>query len=140
MIFKYRRIFGFIRIFLGITFTSYAAYYYFQENGPISEESMTMLFVLVFFLMYSFSSIRNGIREINDNMPAFNLLRFFEAAMNGFIGLYFLILIFTLELLPTVRFLFLIIDLAIILSMVRDLRIISIQYYDKKRQQSNKNP
>ncbi|MCK4920559.1 MAG: hypothetical protein KAS71_05900 [Bacteroidales bacterium] len=139
MIFKYRRIFGFFRILLGITFTSYAAYYYFQENDPISEDSMTMLFVLVFFLMYSFSSIRNGIREINENMPAFNLLRFFEAAMNGFIGLYFLILIFTLELLPTVRFLFLIIDVAIVISMVRDLRIISIQYFDRKRQRTNKN-
>ena len=138
MIFKYRRVFGLIRILLGVVFTSYAAYYYFQENGSISEESMTMLFVFSFFLMYSFSSIRNGVRELNENMPAFNLLRFFEAAMNGFIGFYFLILIFTLDLLFTVRILFLLIDIVIIISMVRDLRIISIQYFDRKRQGGGK--
>jgi len=138
MLFKYRRIFGIFRILLGVTFTSYAAYYYFQQSGPISEDKMTMLFVLVFFLMYSYSSIHNGIREINENLPAFNLLRFFEAAMNGFIGLYFLILIFTIELLPAVRFIFLLIDILIVISMVRDLKLISIQYYDRKRQLHNK--
>lgn len=138
MLFKYRRIFGFFRIVLGVTFTSYAAYYYFKESGPISEEKMTMLFVLTFFLMYSYSSIRNGIRELNENLPAFNLIRFFEAAMNGFIGLYFLILIITMEILPAVRVFFLIIDIAIIVSMVRDLKIISIQYYDRKREIQNK--
>lgn len=138
MLFKYRRIFGFFRIFLGLTFISYAAYFYFQQSGPISEELMTMLFVLVFFLMYSYSSIRNGIREINENLPAFNLLRFYEAAMNGFIGLYFLIRIYVMDLLPGVKIFFLLIDIAIIVSMVRDLKIISIQYYDRKRQLHNK--
>ena len=138
MIFKYRRIFGIIRILLGILFSSYAGYQYFQQGGPISEEKMTMLFVMVFFLMYSYSAIRNGVRELNENMPAFNLLRFFEAAMNGFIGLYFLILIFTLELLPTVRFIFLLVDIIIVVSMVRDLRIISIQYFDRRRKDAGK--
>ncbi|MCF8381359.1 MAG: hypothetical protein K9H49_17430 [Bacteroidales bacterium] len=139
MLFQYRRLFGIFRILLGILFTTVTAYFYFQKSGPVSEESMEMLFVFLFFLMYSYSSIRNGIREINENLPAFNLLRFYEAAMNGFIGLYFLILIFTLDLLPGVRVLFLIIDIAIVLSMVRDLKIISIQYYDKKKEQSKKN-
>lgn len=138
MLFKYRKHFGIFRIFLGILLALTAGYYYFQQTGPVSEEKMTILFVLIFFLMYSYSAIRNGISEFNENMPAFNLLRFFEAAMNGFLGLYLLILVFTMNVNIPVRMVILLLDILIIISMVRDLRIISIQYYDRKRKESKK--
>ena len=138
MLFKYRKIFGIIRILLGILFIIYPGYYYFSQETILSEQGMTIFFVFVFFLLYAYSAIRNGIQEINENLPAFNMLRFFEASMNGFIGLYFLILVFTLKIPMHVKVLFFLITIVIIIAMVRDIKLISIQYIERKRNQVNK--
>lgn len=135
MIFKYRRTFGIIRIFLGILLLVYPVYEYLQQKGELSEDSMTLLFVMIFFLLYSYSAISNGIREISLQMPAFNLLRFFEAAMNGFLGLYLLIITVAMKIAITAKILILLLAIIIIVNMVRDLRLISIQYVEKRRNQ-----
>lgn len=138
MIFKYRKHFGIIRILLGILFLVFPVYEYLRRGGEISEESMTLLFVMVFYLMYSYSAIKNGIRELNNNMPSFDLFRFFEAAMNGFMGLFFLILTFSKSIAPAGKFFVFILAVLTIANMIRDLRLISIQYVEKRRSQSSK--
>ena len=138
MIFKYRKQFGVIRIILGILFMVFPVYEYLRRGGEFSEESVSLLFVMAFFLIYSFSAIKNGIRELSDILPAFDLFRFFEAAMNGFMGMFFLILIFAKSIPPVGKFVFIILAGITIISMIRDLRLISIQYFDKKKQSQSK--
>lgn len=98
-----------------------------------SEESMRWLFVFIFFLIYAWSAIRNGIRELGGENPAFNLARFFEASMNGFLSIYIIILLIVAELNGYAKFLLFILFLLTLLSMIRDLRYISLQYYEKKQ-------
>lgn len=133
MIFKYRKLFGIIRILLGILYLLFPGYEYFRQGGELSELSMTLLFVFLFFLLYSLSAIRNGILELNKVLPAFNLLRFFEAAMNGFIGLYILIISVYMKISSSTKIFFVLLALIIIMHMIRDLKLISIQYYDRRR-------
>jgi hypothetical protein len=130
---KYKKLFGIIRILLGMLFFIYPAYEFFQQGGIQSEESMRWLFVFIFFLVYAYSAIRNGIREIGGLDPAFNLPRFFEASMNGFISIYIIILLIVAELNGYAKFLLFILTLLTLISMIRDLRYISLQYYDKKQ-------
>ena len=130
---KYRKFFGIIRIFLGILFFMYPAYEFFSQGDLQSEESFRWLFVMLFFLAYAYSSVKNGIREIGGLNPAFNLLRFFEASMNGFLSLYLLILVFASEMSGFANFFIIILALITIFNMVRDIRIISLQYYEKKQ-------
>lgn len=130
---KYKKLFGTIRILLGMLFFIYPAYEFFQQGGMQSEESMRWLFVFIFFLIYSYSAIRNGIRELGGQNPAFNLPRFFEASMNGFISVYIIILLIAADLNGYAKFLLFILSLLTLLSMIRDLRYISLQYYEKKQ-------
>ncbi len=130
---KYRKFFGIIRIFLGILFFMYPAYEFFSLGDLHSEESIRWLFVMLFFLAYSYSSVRNGIREIGGFNPAFNLLRFFEASLNGFLSLYLLILVFGSKITGFARFFLIILSLITIVNMVRDIQIISLQYFEKKQ-------
>jgi hypothetical protein len=128
----YKKLFGTIRILLGILFFAYPAIEYFNSGEMQSESSMRWLFVMIFFIAYAYSSIRNGIREIGGYQPAFNLLRFFEASMNGFIAVYIVILLFAASINNIIKFPLFILFLLTFLSMVRDIRIISIQYLDRK--------
>lgn len=130
---KYRKLFGIIRIFLGILFFMYPAFEFFRNGDLQSEESFRWLFVMLFFLAYAYSSVRNGVREIGGFNPAFNLLRFFEASLNGFISLYLLILVFASSMSGYAKFFLIVLALVTILNMVRDVRIISLQYYEKKQ-------
>ncbi len=138
MIIKYRKHFGVIRILLGILFLIFPVYEYLRRGGEISEESMSLLFVMVFFMLYSYSAIKNGIRELGDIMPAFDLFRFFEAAMNGFMGLFFLILTFSKSIPGLGKIVFFILTVITILNMVRDMRLISLQYVEKRKQSQSK--
>ncbi len=128
-----KKTFGLIRIFLGILFFIYPAYEFFSLGGTQSEESIQWLFVMLFFLAYSYSAVRNGIREIGGFLPAFNIFRFFEASMNGFISIYLIILIFASNLNGYAKFLLVILCLLTLFSMVRDIKIISLQYFEKKQ-------
>ena len=130
---KYKKLFGTIRILLGVLFLSYPAYEFFNQENAQSEETMRWVFVFFFFLLYAYSAVRNGVRELAGELPAFNLPRFFEASMNGFISIYLLILIFAAKLNGYARFLLVILTLLTIFTMVRDLRIISFQYYERRR-------
>ena len=130
---KYKKLFGTIRILLGIIFLIYPAYEFLNQQGFQSEESARWLFVFIFFLLYAYSAINNGIKEIGGNPPAFNLVRFFEAAMNGFVSLYLIIIIIAANINANGKFLLVLLALLTLISMVRDLRIISLQYYEKKQ-------
>jgi len=130
---KYKKVFGLIRLFLGMTLFIYPAYEFFRKGGLNGEEGFRWLFIFVFFLLYAYSSIRNGFRELAGLWPKFNLPRFFEASMNGFISLYLLILIIGSRLNSTTKFLLLFLFVLFLFSMIRDLRMISIQYYDRKQ-------
>lgn len=128
-----KKLFGFLRIILGILFFIYPANEFFKQGGMHSEESMRWLFVMLFFLIYSYSAIRNGLREIGGFPPAFNLTRFYEAAMNGFISIYMFILLFVSGLNLYAKVLLLVLALLTLISMIRDIRIISLQYLEKKQ-------
>jgi hypothetical protein len=130
---KYKKLFGTIRILLGALFLIYPAYEFFNQGGEQSEETMRWVFVFFFFLLYSYSAVRNGVRELAGELPAFNLPRFYEASMNGFISAYLLILIFASQLNGYAKFLLILLTLLTLLSMIRDLRIISLQYYERKQ-------
>ncbi len=130
---KYRKFFGIIRIFLGILFFLYPTYEFFNQDDLQSEESTRWLFVMLFFLAYAYSSVKNGIREIGGFNPAFNLLRFFEASLNGFLSLYLLILVFSSKMSNYAKFFLVILILITFLNMVRDIRILSLQYFEKKQ-------
>ncbi len=130
---KLKKLFGTIRIILGVLFLGYPAYEFFNQETAQSEESMRWVFVFFFFLLYAYSAVRNGVRELAGELPAFNLPRFFEASMNGFISFYLIILIIASSLNGYARFMLLVLTLLTIFTMVRDLRIISLQYYDRKR-------
>lgn len=130
---KYKKLFGTIRIFLGMLFFIYPAYEFFQQGGMQSEESIRWLFVFIFFLIYAYSAIRNGIRELGGHNPAFNLPRFFEASLNGFISIYIIILLIVADLNGYAKFLLFMLTLLTIVSMIRDMRYISLQYYEKKQ-------
>jgi hypothetical protein len=58
--------------------------------------------------------------------------------MNGLIALYLLIIIFAVKLAPAIIFFLLVLNALIIVGFVRDLRILSIQYYDKRRKMKDK--
>ncbi len=133
MLFKYRKYFGALRIFFGLVFFFFPVYEMIRNASESGPDFSRWGFILFFFLLYSVSAISNGIKEINEQMPGFHLLRFFEASLNGFIAIYLLILIFSLELDFGAKFLFLLLNLVLIIAMVRDLRLISLQYYEKKK-------
>lgn len=130
---KYKKLFGIIRIFLGMLFLIYPAFEFFQQGGMQSEESMRWLFVFIFFLVYSFSAVRNGIREVGGQNPAFNFIRFFEASMNGFISVYIIIILIASRLNSYAKFMLFILIILTLFSMIRDIRYISLQYYEKKQ-------
>lgn len=133
MLIKYQRLFGIIRIIAGLLFFIYPVRYSLSAENTAGEDKLRWLFVLFFFTIYAISAIRNGIREINRTLPHFNLLRFFEASMNGFVSAYLLIVLFTADLNGFAWFFVFLLTIILILSMVRDVRMISIQYYDRKR-------
>lgn len=130
---QYKKIFGIIRILLGILFFLYPTYEFLNQNGTQSDDSIRWLFVMIFFMLYSYSAIRNGIRELGGIQPAFNLPRFFEASMNGFLSIYLFILFFVSEMNASAKIILFILALATLFSMIRDIRIISLQYLERKQ-------
>ncbi len=138
MLIKYQRLFGVIRIIAGLIFFIYPIRYSLTAEHTLQEDRVRWLFVLFFFTVYAISAVRNGIREINREMPHFNLLRFFEASMNGFVSAYLLIVLFTAKLNGYAQFFLFILTAILILSMVRDVRMISLQYYDKRKKAHEK--
>ena len=133
MIFKYRKAFGALRFMLGFLFLAYPVIEFLNNYSASQDEHFTWLFAIFFFLLYTISATRNGIKEFNLDWPHFNLLRFFEIALNGFISLYLVILIFWLELRPFGITLFILAVVILIIHTFRDIRLLSIQYYDRKK-------
>jgi hypothetical protein len=137
-IFKYRKHFAILRIILGILYLYYPLNEFILKDKKLPEGQEQWIIVVFFFLLYTISAINNGIKEFKGDLPSFNLLRFFEVSMNGLIALYLLIIIFAVKLAPAIIFFLLILDALIIIGFVRDLRILSIQYYDKRRKMKDK--
>jgi hypothetical protein len=136
LLIKYKKFFGTFRILLGILYLAYPLSEYLKLSE--SSDKQKWVFAIFFFVLYSFSAIKNGFKEIKDELPSFDLLRFFEIAMNGFISIYLLIV--TVATRPSAfTFIFLII-LAVLLalSMLRDLRLFSLQYYIRKKESIDK--
>ena len=134
---RFNKLFGIIRIILGLLFLMYPTFEFFNQGGLQSEKNTRWLFVFIFFLIYAYSAVRNGLRELAGNPPAFNLSRFFEASLNGFISVYLIILIFATGLNSYAKFLLALLAITTLLSMIRDIRILSMQYYERK-QRTNK--
>jgi hypothetical protein len=137
-IFKYRKQFAVLRIILGILYLYYPLKEFILKDKKLPEGQEQWIIVVFFFLLYTISAINNGIKEFKGDLPSFNLLRFFEVSMNGLIALYLLIIIFAVKLAPAIIFFLLVINALIIVGFVRDLRILSIQYYDKRRKMKDK--
>lgn len=137
---NYKKLFGSIRVFLGILVISYPIMEYMKvQNNQFSiEQNIRWLFVFLFFLLYSWSAIQNGIRELKGELPKFNLPRFFEASMNGFLGIYMLIFLFFQQLNGYAKFMLALVALITLTNMVRDLRIISLQYYEKRQKMKSR--
>ncbi len=133
MLIKYQKIFGIIRILLGIVFFSYPLIEFMNDEGLTGPNHQRWLFAMFFFLLYAISSIKNGVREIMGTLPAFDFLRFFEIALNGFMAIYVAIIAFAMESTSLTLFLLLLIALILFISMLRDMRILSLQYYERKR-------
>lgn len=132
------RLFGLLRIILGIAYLSVPAYPLFSGTFPEGDDRNRIYFTFLFFLVYSYSAIVNGLREIRKTEPAFNLLRFFELAMNGFISLYLVILFATSGANLSFRIILLLASIIIMISTVRDARIIGVQYRAKKAEAKRK--
>ncbi len=132
MLIKYRKLFGFIRLILGVIFFSYPLIEFVKANTADSINQQKWLFALFFFLLYMISAVKNGFRELSGKLPSFDLLRFFEIAMNGFMALYMILISIAAKagFATTLAIFFL--ALILILNMVRDLQIVSFQYYEKK--------
>jgi hypothetical protein len=137
-IFKYRKQFAVLRIILGILYLYYPLNEFILKDKKLPEGQEQWIIVVFFFLLYTISAINNGIKEFKGDLPSFNLLRFFEVSMNGLIALYLLIIIFAVKLAPAIIFFLLVLNALIIVGFVRDLRILSIQYYDKRRKMKDK--
>ncbi len=135
---KYNRLFGIIRILLGILFIIYPFSQYLDAMKNESSTSSSWMFALLFFILYAISALANGLREIQGKQPAFSLLRFFEVTLNSFVTIYIIIIILAVHLNPVTVFLFTLLDTVIAISALRDMRYISIQYYEKKETLKNK--
>jgi hypothetical protein len=138
MLIKYQRFFGILRIISGVIFIIYPVQNYLNMEETSSEDDLRSFFVMLFFAIYAISAIRNGILELSRKMPLFNLFRFFESAMNGFVSVYLFIILFTAELNAYAKFLIFILASVLLLSMIRDTRLISVQYYDKRKKAHEK--
>lgn len=134
---KYKKLFGVIRILLGILFLIYPLMEFLKGTGEKSMDHQKWLFALFFFLLYAVSAVKNGIHELRNVNPSFDLLRFFEASMNGFIALYLVIVTFAIKSSFFTSTVLLLLVLILILSLVRDLRILSLQYYERRQQTRN---
>lgn len=133
MLIKYRKFFGVARIFLGIIFFSYPLIEFLNDGGLSGANQQRWIFAIFFFLLYAISSIKNGIREIMGTLPAFDFLRFFEIAMNGFMSVYVAIIAFAMDSSSLTLGLLLLFAIMLFISMLRDLRILSIQYYERRQ-------
>jgi hypothetical protein len=129
---RYQRFFGILRILLGAAYLLVPAYPLINGLYAEGDDRNRLYFTFLFFLLYAYSSITNGLRELRHTQPAFSLLRFFEFALNGFISLYLLILFATSGIIWSFRIIMLLGALVIIVSFVRDARIISRQYAERK--------
>ena len=134
LIYKKKKLFAILRIFYGIALFLFPLNEYIIKNHGLPPEGQEQwIFVVFFFFIYAFSSVNNGIKEWQGKLPAFNLLRFFEVSMNGLISGYAIILLVTYKLNPLSLFLLIFFTAGLILSFVRDLRILSLQYYERKK-------
>ena len=130
---KYHRLFGSIRILLGILFVIYPFSQYMKTSASGSQDSSSWMFALLFFILYAVSAIANGLRELQGKTPSFSLLRFFEITLNSFVALYIIIIIIAVKLNAISIFLFVLLTLVITISALRDMRYLSLQYYEKKQ-------
>ncbi len=136
---KYRKLFGSIRILLGILFVIYPFSQYLDAHRSGSEDSSSWMFALIFFILYAVSALANGFRELQGNTPSFSLLRFFEITLNSFVAFYILIILFAVKLNAMTIFLLSLLALVIAVSTLRDMRYLSLQYYEKKQKLKNRN-
>ena len=137
MLIKYRKIFGLIRILLGILLFAYPLIEFLNDGGLTGVNQQRWLFAMFFFLLYAISSIKNGVREIMGSLPAFDFLRFFEIALNGFMSIYVIIIAIAMKSSSMTMMLLLLFALLLFVSMLRDMRILSLQYYQKKKAMKN---
>jgi len=135
---KYKKLFGAIRILLGILFVVYPFSQYMKTHAEGSQDSDSWMFALIFFILYAVSAIANGLRELQNKVPSFNLLRFFEITLNSFVAIYIVIVIFAVKLNPASVVLFALLALVVAVSALRDMRFLSLQYYEKKQKLKEK--
>ena len=136
---RYKKLFGSIRLLLGMLFVIYPFAQYLNSRNAQGEETSSWMFALLFFILYAISALANGIREIQGKQPAFSLLRFFEITLNSFIAVYLVIILFAVKLNHITVFLLAVLVLVVAISALRDMRYISIQYYDRKQKMKDKN-
>ncbi len=118
---------------MGVLFVIYPFSQFMKSREAGSQESSSWMFALFFFILYAVSAIANGLRELQDKPPSFSLLRFFEVTLNSFVAVYLLILLFVLKLNSVSFSLLLILIIVIAISAIRDMRYLSLQYYEKKQ-------
>lgn len=135
---KYRKLFGIIRILLGLLFLLYPFSQYLKSGQEGGQDNTKWLFALIFFILYTLSAIANGLRELQGRTPAFTLLRFFEITLNSFVALYLLIIVFTVKLDVVAVILLLLSALVIAIAALRDMRYVSLQYYEKRQRLKEK--
>ncbi len=136
---KYQKLFGAIRLLLGALFVIYPFSQYLISSRSGSPETSSWIFALVFFILYAVSAFANGLRELQGKPPSFSLLRFFEITLNSFVALYIVIILFVLKLNAATLFLAILLTLVITISALRDMRYLSLQYYEKKQKLKDKN-
>jgi hypothetical protein len=136
---KFKKLFGLIRILLAVMFVLYPFSQYLNSGDAGENNKSSWMFALLFFILYAISALANGLREIRGEQPAFSLLRFFEITLNSFVAVYLIILLFALKLNPSVIILFIILAMVLAVSTLRDMRYISLQYYERKQKLNEKN-
>ncbi len=136
---KYQKLFGAIRLLLGALFVIYPFSQYLISYRSGSPDTSSWIFALVFFILYAVSAFANGLRELQGKPPSFSLLRFFEITLNSFVALYIVIILFVLKLNAATLFLAILLTLVIAISALRDMRYLSLQYYEKKQKLKDKN-
>jgi len=124
--------FGVLRLLAGLLFVYVPARIIWLDKSPDLTENTGLLFTSFFFLLYSWSAVTNGIRELREIPPAFSLLRFFEIAMNGFVSVYLIILTIVAQTALSFRIMMLLGAFFLGIMMVRDARLVSRQVAEKR--------